>query len=204
MLHSNYARELREVPKVGQFAQMLQVTSCVLAKGSCLILGVSFPLLPFICLSWVHLLYRRCVTLIFNTAEKQRDTTSDWHPPEPRAFCLSSSKDREFSGNFSWNSYFCWPPASFLRRAWARASQNRSRKTEAFCSCLGRARLFDRVKHSCMSERTLGLAFTRNLFRTILSGLTRNKIHTWVSSPHVTLSRSLHRARKLDLCWLER
>lgn len=171
-------------------------------------IGLSSPLLPFVCLSWLPLLYRRgawCVTLFFTTAETLRDTIGDWHPLESRASCISCSKDRKFSKQgISVETLLLLAPASFLCRAWAQASQNRSRKTEAFGSCLGRTRLFNCVEHSCMSERTLGLAFTRNLFRTILSGLTRNKICTWVSSPHVTLSRSLQLARKLNCCWLER
>lgn len=145
-----------------------------------------------------------CVTLIFNTAEiwgTQLETGTHLNPEHPVSATpkTANSPNREFQLKLS----FCWPPASFLCRDWAQGSQNRPRKAEAFGSCLGRTRLFNCVKHSCMSERTLGLAFTRNLFRTILSGLTRNKICTWVSSPHVTPSRNLHWARKLNF-WLER
>lgn len=96
MLYSNYARELQKVPTVGQFAQMLQVTSCVLAKGSHLMLeGVFLP--PSSHLSWM-LIYCAGEGLgVISSFLTQRDTTRDWHPPESTASCISCSKDRKFS-----------------------------------------------------------------------------------------------------------
>lgn len=170
--------------------------------------GLSFPLLPFSYLFILdaYIVQERGLVCYPHSQRswKTGDTTSDWHPPESRASCICCSKDRKFSKQGILVETLLLLASCILLLQSLSTSQNRSRKTEAFGSCLGRTRLFNCVKHSCMPERTLGLAFTRNLFRTLLNGLTRNKICTWVSSPHVTLRRSLHWAGKLNFCWLER
>lgn len=157
MLCSNYARELRKVPKVGQFAQMLQMMMCFGQEQPLATwMGLSSPSSHSPVWAW-------CVTFIFNIAETQRETISDWHPPESIASCISCSKDRKFSKHgISVETPIllpsCIPPLQSL-------STSKVQNDRVLWQ------LFNCVKHSCMSERTLGLAFTRNLFRTIFSGI---------------------------------
>lgn len=111
----------------------------------------------------------------------------DWWPHKSRASWFGLSKDVESYWNMKLQlkCYCCSCPACLLCRTWAQASQNRSRKTKGFGSCLERTRLLNCVKHSCYSESRPRLVFTRNLFKTSLSSLTRSKASTYISCPHV-------------------
>lgn len=149
MLCSNYARELREVPKVGQFAQMLQMMCFGQEQPLATWMGLSFPLL-FILDAYIVQERAWCVTLIFHTAETQSIL-----------YQLLQRQKILQTWNFSWNS----PSVGLLHPSSAEPEHRQGPERQSLWQ------LFNCVKHSCMSERTLGLTFTRNLFRTVFSGI---------------------------------